>query len=86
MPVTGHKKDKTFQHYGAKAKRKVLAGQAMSNPIKRLKFLCQLKAMVGDVIVKSLQRRINPTYLNLFGINGPRCDPFALRLGAKFFS
>jgi integrase len=31
MAVTGHKKDRTFQHYRAKANRKVLAGQAMSN-------------------------------------------------------
>lgn len=35
MSVTGHKKDKTFQHYRAKANRKVLAGQAMSNLVSR---------------------------------------------------
>jgi integrase len=31
MAVTGHKKDKTFQHYRAKANRKALANSAMSN-------------------------------------------------------
>jgi integrase len=31
MAVTGHKKDKTFQHYRAKANRKALANAALSN-------------------------------------------------------
>ncbi|RYE60587.1 MAG: hypothetical protein EOO82_03030 [Oxalobacteraceae bacterium] len=35
MSVTGHKKDKTFQYYRAKANRKLLAGQAMSNLVSR---------------------------------------------------